>query len=81
MKVKENIALSESGFVFDAGTGESYQINEVGHSILACLQEETSEDIIKEKLIAEYDVEVDELEKYLYDFLRKLDEFNLLSHD
>lgn len=81
MKVKENIAVSESGFVFDAETGESYQVNEVGHLILSFIKKEKSEEDIKVKILEEYEVEDDDLERYLYDFIRKLDEFNFLSHE
>jgi PqqD family protein of HPr-rel-A system len=80
MKIKENIALSESGFVFDASTGESYQINEVGNRILSYLKEDTTEEVLKTRLMEEYDVDADDLDRYLYDFLRKLDELSLLSH-
>ena len=34
MKLKRNIAVSESGFLFDPTSGESYSLNEQGLEIL-----------------------------------------------
>ena len=30
MKIRENLAVSDNGFVFDPETGESFTVNEVG---------------------------------------------------
>ena len=42
MKLKDNIAVSESGFIFNPTTGDSYTANEIGLEIIKCLKEEVS---------------------------------------
>ena len=39
MQIKKNIALSNTGFVFNPTTGDSYTINQVGQEILGVLKE------------------------------------------
>jgi len=34
MKLKNNIAISETGFVFDPNSGDSYSLNTIGKEIL-----------------------------------------------
>ena len=34
MRIKKNIAVSETGFVFDPTSGESYSINREGQEII-----------------------------------------------
>ena len=43
MQLRKNIAISETGFVFNPTTGDSYSINEVGREILAYLKENVAE--------------------------------------
>ena len=43
MKLKRNIAVSESGFLFDPTSGESYSLNEQGTEILNLLKDKKSD--------------------------------------
>jgi len=81
MKIKGNIAISESGFVFDSSTGESYHINTVGKDILNQMKEGKSDEDIIEQILQDYEVERDVLETSYYDFTRMLIQFNLLEHE
>jgi PqqD family protein of HPr-rel-A system len=81
MKIKGNIAVSESGFVFDSNTGESYHLNNVAISILNHLKQNLSESELKTRIKTEYDVEADELDSTIYDFIYKLREYNLLEYE
>jgi hypothetical protein len=81
MKVKQNIAISESGFVFDSNTGDSYNLNEVGQDILRQLQEEKTEEEIQDSILVNYDVEPDVLSHAYYDFIGMLRQFNLLENE
>ena len=49
MKIKKNVAISESGFVFDAGTGDSYSMNAIGKEIILMLKDNINEVDIKKK--------------------------------
>ncbi|MBL4586318.1 MAG: PqqD family protein [Flavobacteriales bacterium] len=77
--LKKNVAVSDSGFVFNPTTGDSFSLNAVGSEILHFMKEEKSEAEIKSTIQAWYDIDADTLEKDYYDFLKMLGQFNLLD--
>ncbi len=79
MRILKDLAISESGFVFNPLTGESFQVNEIGVSIINYLKQGKSFDEIKGLLLAEYEVSPNELEKDLNDFINMLKHHNLLA--
>ena len=80
MKLIKNIALSDTGFVFNPGTGDSFSVNPIGLSILRDLQEGKSENYIKKRVVEEYQTDLETLEKDLYDFLKMIAQFNLTDN-
>jgi len=78
MKIIKDIAISETGFIFNPVTGESFRVNETGYLILNKLKEGASQDEILKALKSEFDASEDELEQDLNDFLSMLERFNLL---
>ena len=81
MKLKKNIAISESGFVFDPTTGDSYSLNAVGIKIIDSLNQDQSFEEIRDIMLVEYDIDAVSFEKYYYDFLSRLQEFKLVEHE
>lgn len=81
MKLKKNIAVSESGFLFDSTSGESYSLNKTGQLIVNMISEGKTEDEIKEIILKKYDVESDALQRYFDDFIRMLKQMNLLEKE
>jgi hypothetical protein len=81
MRLKRNIAISESGFLFDPTGGESYSLNELGQEIINLLREKRSSQEITSIITEKYDVEKDDFEKYYYDFLGMLKQFKLLEDE
>jgi len=81
MKLKRNIAVSESGFLFDPTGGESYSLNEQGLEILNLLKERKSQEDITEYMTGTYDVAPDDFEKYFFDFIGMLRQFKLLEDE
>lgn len=81
MKIEKNIAISDTGFVFDPSTGDSYSLNPVGAEILQHLKNEKSLKEITTILLEKYDVEEPELEKDIIDFVMSLEQFHLISHN
>ncbi len=81
MKIKKNIAISKSGFVFDPTSGESYSINPVGMKILQHLQEGKSLEDITGMITSEYDIDAVSFEKYFLDFVSMLKQFQLIESD
>lgn len=79
MRFKKNVALSESGFVFDSTTGDSFTINEVGLYITNLIKQEKSHDDILELMLQRYDIDSMTLEQNLLDFETMLRQFNLLD--
>jgi hypothetical protein len=81
MKLKRNIAVSESGFLFDPTSGESYSLNEQGLEILNLMKDRKSSAEITEYMTGTYDISPDEFEKYYLDFMGLLRQFKLLEDE
>ena len=81
MKIKSNIAVSETGFVFDPTSGESYSINPEGQEILRQLKEGKSSEEIAADMTGQYEIDAASFEKYYYDFMGMLRQFQLIEED
>ena len=81
MRIKKNIAISDSGFVFNPTTGDSYSLNPVGREILQYMGEQKSLEEITSLMTAAYDIDAASFEKYYFDFLSMLRQFELLEED
>lgn len=80
MHLKKNIATSESGFIFNPATGDSFSANPIAAEILLYLKEGNSIQEIKNKIIEKYDVEPSQLERDWDDFAAQLYAGNLLEY-
>ena len=74
MNIKKDIAISDSGFVFDPTTGESYSLNPLGVEILTLLKDGDDQKEITNFVLQKYEVDSDTFEN---DFLNMLKQFNL----
>jgi hypothetical protein len=81
MKIKTNIAISESGFLFDSNTGDSYSLNETGKKILHLINQNKTELEIKDYFIENYEVEEGIFEINFYDFMNMLNNLNLFENE
>ncbi len=81
MQIRKNIAVSETGFVFDPTSGESYSINKEGQAIMAMLKDEKSLEEISSEMCTEYAIDPASFEKYFYDFIGMLRQFQLIEED
>ena len=79
MKIKENIAVSESGFLFDPNSGESFSVNSTGKEILKLLTEGIHLDNIEKSILEKYDIDVASFNRYMDDFVHTLRRFNLIE--
>lgn len=77
--LKKNIAVSDSGFVFNPTTGDSFSLNQVGVEILGMLKDGRSENEIKNTIRTWYDLDSDTFDKDYYDFLKMLGQYKLLD--
>ena len=78
IQLKQSIAISESGFIFHPGSGESFSVNETGLEILELLKKGLSSEDILNSLTDNYEVERTELEKYFFDFISMLKQYHLI---
>lgn len=79
MLFNKNIAVSESGFVFNPSTGDSFSVNQTANKILKLLQEEKTNKEIIAQLNKEFSIDVSTIEKDLNDFLYQLNAFQIIS--
>lgn len=79
MRFKKNIATSDTGFVFNPGSGDSFSSNPIGTDIITCIKEDKSRKEIIALICDKYEVESNQLEKDLEDFLSQLREHNLMD--
>ncbi len=79
MNLNKNVAISESGFIFNASRGDSFTTNPIGIDILGLMKSgKTNEDIIQ-VLLEKYDASQNTLEKDINDFQKMLREYHLSS--
>lgn len=81
MKLKSNVAISETGFVFDPTTGDSYSLNQIGTEIIEMMKQDKSEEFIRDVLLEKYEIDKSNLERYFFDFVTMLREFQLLEEN
>ncbi|MCA6073445.1 PqqD family protein [Fulvivirga sedimenti] len=81
MRLRKNVALSESGFIFNAATGDSYSANPVGLRILELLKSGKTSEQILQKIPAEFEVDGDRFEQDLEDFVSLLHQLNLTENE
>lgn len=81
MKIKKTIAVSDSGFIFDSGTGDSYTLNSTGQEIFKLLQSGFSEKEILDRMTTQYDVDPNVFEQYFVDFIGMLKHFQISDSD
>jgi hypothetical protein len=79
MKLNKNLAVSESGFIFNPGTGDSFSVNPIGAEVISMLKEDKSPEQIKTTLLEKYDVEKTLLEKDIDDFLSQMKDNNMMQ--
>jgi len=79
MKLKKNIAISESGFVFDSNSGDSFSLNPIGVEILNMLKDGKEQGDIFNFVLNKYEVDRGPFENNYFDFVSMLQQFNLIE--
>ena len=81
MKVKKNIAISDSGFLFNPSTGDSYSVNPIGQEIIKLLKEGKTEGQVKAYILNSYMTDNDAVEKDIYDFKNMLETYKIIENE
>ncbi len=80
MNINKNIAVSDSGFVFNPTTGESYSVNPIGVEIIELLKQEKSFDEITQNLTERYNADIVTIDKDVSDFITLLKQYSLIDN-
>ncbi len=81
MKIKKNIAISESGYVFNPSSGESFTVNPIGIELVNMIRDEKSYEEISRTMLAKYNTDNDTFEKDFQDFIGLLKSYQLLENE
>lgn len=79
MYIKKNIATSESGFIFNPSTGDSWSANPLAAEIIERLKQGLSPEAVKKEILEKYEVDALRLERDWDDFMNQLRYANLLE--
>lgn len=79
--IPENIAISESGFLFLAGTGETFTLNQIGKEIFNLIRTKSSEDEIINLIVNDYDIDKATAHKDLGEFILQLKHYSILKEE
>ncbi len=80
MNINKNIAVSDSGFVFNATTGESFTVNPIGIEIIDLLKQDKSIEEINQELLNRYIADIITIDKDVNDFISLLKQFSLIEN-
>jgi hypothetical protein len=81
IKLNKNIAISDTGYVFDPSIGESYTLNPIGLEIVEMIRQNFSDDSIKNRMLEKYDVDASTFERYYLDFVGMLKNYQLAKDE
>ena len=79
MVINKKIAISETGFIFNPTTGDSYSMNPIATEILEMLKKDMKEEEIKNALLEKYDVNKSILQKSYDEFIEALRKLNIIE--
>ncbi len=79
--IPENIAISESGFLFLAGTGETFTLNQIGKEIFNLIRRKSSEEEIINLIVNDYDIDKATAHKDLGEFILQLKHYSILKEE
>lgn len=79
MKLKKNVAVSDTGFLFNPSSGDSYSVNPIGMAIINQMHENKSKEAIKKHIMEEYVCDENTFEKDYYDFTLMLRNYKLIE--
>lgn len=73
------LAINDEGFVFDPTTGESFTCNKTGLVVLRGLKEGKDQAEISLELSEQFEVDADDAERDVFDFVDNLRVFKIAS--
>lgn len=80
MKLKKSIAISDSGFLFNSLSGDSFSLNATAIEILKLLNDGKSDEEIVSTFTKNYLIDRNTIEKDLYDYKKMLANYKLIEN-
>jgi hypothetical protein len=77
MKIQKNIAISDSGLLFNPATGESFSVNPIGLEIINLMRQGKNDEEISKVIVANYSIELPVIERDLHDFIHLMNQYQL----
>ncbi len=77
--IPENLAVSDSGFLFLPATGETFTLNECAREILRLFQQRKTEEEIIAQIMEDYDIEQSILERDVTEFISQMKNYGLIK--
>ncbi len=81
MNINKNIAISETGFIFNPTTGDSFTTNRIGNDIIKLLQTGLEPGDVLSTIHEQYSIDLQTLEKDFGDFMYMLKNYQILRTD
>lgn len=81
MKIKKNIAISDTGFIFNPSTGESFSVNPIGVDIIKMMKEGKSKEEIKKYILDKFQTDEATFERDYYDFVSIMNHYHITEAD
>ncbi len=81
MNINKNIAISETGFIFNPTTGDSFTTNRIGNDIIKLLQTGLEPGDVISTIYEQYSIDRQTLEKDFGDFMYMLKNYQILRTD
>jgi len=79
MNIKQNIAVSGAGMIFNPNTGETYTVNPIGAEIINNIKEGQSLNEMREIFTSKYSVEPSTFQNDYEDFINLMRNFSLIE--
>lgn len=79
MKIKKDIAVSDSGFIFNPVSGESFNVNSSGAAIIGFLKKGLNPKEIPAAMAKDFEIEESMAERDVQDFINMLMHYQLME--
>lgn len=77
-KLAIEVTLSDSGFLFDHSSGQTYTLNATGQFLFRQIEQGIEEENLMKNLLLEFDIDEATAKRDLDDFFRQLKEYGIL---
>ncbi len=79
MKIKKNIAISQSGFAFDPNSGDSFSLNPIATEIVNLLKDDKDEQFITSHILEKYEIDEFTFQRNFDDFVQMLKHYQFVE--